>query len=74
MAEALTVAVIVMVTEAPAAMEPFQVTVLVPVFATAVPLEAAAATSVSWDGRVSVNSLPGLSPWAPVPLLVRTMV
>ena len=43
----MTVAVMVTVTEPPAAMPPFQVTVLVPTVATAVPLDAVALTSVS---------------------------
>ena len=42
-------------------MAPFQVTVLVPTVATAVPDVALALTSVSAAGRTSVNSLPGLS-------------
>src|SRR5258708_6838920 len=55
-------------------MAPFHVTVFVPMFATAVPLVALALTSVSEDGKTSVISLPGLSAWARVPALVRTIV
>ena len=64
----------VIVTEPPAGMAPFQVTVLVPVFATAVPLDAVAETSASSGGRTSVNSSPGLSPWAPGPPLLSVTV
>ena len=55
-------------------MAPFQVTVLVPAVATAEPLVARRReTRVSWAGNTSLNSLPGLSPWAP-PVLVRITV
>ena len=57
----LIVALMVMVTEPPLAIEPFQVTVLVPTVATGVPLAALAETSVKPEGRTSENSLPGLS-------------
>jgi hypothetical protein len=70
---ALMVAVMVMVTEPADGMAPFQVTVLVPTVATAVPEVALALTRVRLAGRTSVNSSPGLSPWLP-PLLVRTTV
>jgi hypothetical protein len=63
-----------MVTVPEIGIAPFQVTVLVPVLAAAVPLEAVAETSVSCAGRTSVSSLPGLSACALVPLLVRTIV
>jgi hypothetical protein len=63
----LTVAVIVIVTLPPAGTAPFQVTVLVPIVATAVPLVAFALTSVRPAGRTSVNSSPGLSPEAEEP-------
>lgn len=49
-------------------------TVFVPMFATAVPLVAFALTRVNEDGKTSVSSLPGLSAWASVPALVRTIV
>src|SRR6266545_1337292 len=68
------VAVMVIVTEPPAGIAPFQVTVLVAVVATAVPLVAVAETSASSGGRTSMSSLPGLSAWAPGPLLLRTIV
>ncbi len=54
---ALTVAVMVMVTEPPSgASEPSQVTVFVPTVATAVPEVAVALTRVRPAGRTSVNS------------------
>ena len=62
---ALMVAWMVMVTEAPAAMLPFQCTVLPPVVA--VPLVAEAPVRVSDAGSTSVNSSPGLSCCAEVP-------
>lgn len=55
-------------------MAPFHVTVFEPMFATAVPLVALALTSVNEEGKTSVSSLPGLSAWASVPELVRTIV
>jgi len=60
-APGLIVAVIVIVTEPPAGIAPFHVTVLVPTLATAVPLVAVAETSDRADGSTSVNSFPGLS-------------
>lgn len=71
---AFTVPVIVMVTLPAAAMDPFQVTVLVPMVATAVPLVAAALTSVRPEGSTSVNSAPGLSSCAVVALLLSVTV
>jgi hypothetical protein len=68
------VAVIVMVTDPLAGKLPFQVTVFVPVLATAVPLVADAETRASFAGRTSVNSLPGLSPCVPVPPFVSVTV
>ena len=73
-ADALMVAVMVIVTEPPAGMAPFQVTVLVATVATGVPLVAVAETRVRSAGRTSVSSLPGLSAWAPAPLLVSVTV
>jgi hypothetical protein len=64
----------VIVTEAPAASEPFQVTVLVSTVATAVPEVAVAETRVRLAGRTSVSSSPGLSPWVLGPELVSTIV
>ena len=62
----------VIVTEPPAGMEPFQVTVLAAVVAT--PDVAEAETRVKPAGRVSVNSLPALSSWMPGPALDSTTV
>jgi hypothetical protein len=64
----LIVAVIVTVTLPAAGIAPFHVTVLVPIVATAVPLEAFALTSVSVEGRTSVNSFPLLSVVEAVPV------
>ena len=58
------VASMLMVTESPAGTTPFQVTVLVPVLAVAVPALELAATSVKSVESISVNSLPGLSCWS----------
>src|SRR6185369_4765902 len=70
----LIVALMVIVTPAPLATLPFQVTVFAPVLATAVPPLALAETSVSPAGRISVNSLPELSSCAKVLLFVRATV
>ena len=61
------VAVIVIVTESPLGIVPFHVTVLVPVFADAVPPDASAETSVNCDGNTSINSLPELFCWSDAP-------
>src|SRR5258706_495970 len=53
---------------------PFHVTVLVPMVATAAPLDAVAETRASVAGRTSVNSLPGLLPCAPGPALDSVIV
>ena len=68
------VAVIVIVTELFAAIEPLQVTVFVPIVATAVPLVAVADTRASCAGSTSVNSLPGLSIWPKAELFESTTV
>lgn len=68
------VALIVIVTLPAAAMLPFQVTVLLPMVATAVGLLAAAEIKVRPAGSTSMNSLPELSAWALVPLLLSTIV
>src|SRR5579872_297680 len=73
-AAGLTVAVMVIVTVPAAGIAPFQVTVLVPTVATAAPLVAAAETRARVGGRTSVNSFPGLSACAPLPLLVSVIV
>jgi hypothetical protein len=69
-----TIAWMVMVTELPPGMEPFQVTVFVAVVATAVPLLAVAETRVSDDGSTSMSSSPGLSCCAIEPLFESTIV
>ena len=74
MVDAAIVALMVIVTVAPFARLPFQVTVPVPTVATAVPLEAVALTSVRLAGRTSANSSPGLSDCVEGPALVRTTV
>jgi len=71
---ALVVAKIVIVTEPSAGIEPFQVTVLVPVLTAARPEDAVALVSASCAGNTSVNSSPALSLCKPGPALVRTMV
>jgi hypothetical protein len=58
----------VIVTVPPAAMAPFQVTVLVATVATATPVVASALTSVSSGGSTSLSSSPGLSVRARPPL------
>ena len=68
------VAVMAIVTEPPFARLPFQVTVRVPTFATAVPLEALALTRARVDGRMSMNSLPGLFSCVNGPPLESTTV
>ena len=63
----------VMVTLPAAGMAPFQVTVLVPTVATRCRRWRVALTRVRLAGRVSVNSLPGLSGGAAAPLLESTI-
>ena len=68
------VALMVIVTDAPAASDPFQVTVLVPTFATAVPLVAVAETRSSVAGSTSINSSVGLFCCVDGPAFVTTIV
>ena len=57
----MIVALIVMITVSSPGTTPFHVTVLVPVFATAVPEVAKADVRVNCAGSTSTNSFPGLS-------------
>jgi hypothetical protein len=65
----------VIVTEPPpSARDPFQVTVLVPTLARAVPEVAVALTRVRLAGSTSVSSSPALSACVALPLLVIVTV
>jgi hypothetical protein len=70
----LMTASMVIITVPVPGIEPFQVTVLVPTLASAVPLDADAETRVTCAGSTSVNSSPGLSSWALAEAFVSSTV